>query len=126
MTMQRKLLIIGAMWSLVGVALGAFGAHGLAQILAENDRVEVWKTAVNYQMWHALALMIFACAANETTRSRAIPVFLNLGILLFSGSLYWIALGGPKWLGPITPIGGTCFIIAWSTFIWCQLRQTQE
>lgn len=97
----------------MAIALGAFGAHALKDALAEAGTLDVWQTAVDYHMWHALALVL--CAVIPTIgRTRLIAVSLfAAGILLFSGSLYWLALGGPRWLGPITPLGGLSFMGAW-------------
>jgi len=98
-----------ACFALLAVALGAFGAHALKGALVERGTLETWKTAVDYQIWHALALLLIA-AIDGNRRSAACFV---LGILLFSGSLYFIALGGPSWLGPVTPLGGLSFMLGW-------------
>ncbi len=100
---------------LVGVAgasavlLGAFGAHALRGIL-DTQGSELWHTAVNYHMWHALALAVVVGRG----RSARVAVFaFALGIVLFSGSLYALALGAPRWTGIITPFGGLAFISGW-------------
>lgn len=111
-------MIFGGVFAALAVGLGAFGAHALNERLVQNGMLEVWRTAVDYQMWHALALLGFgvwvrlepACAS---CLRRAVAVLWVLGIVCFSGSLYALALGGPKWLGPITPLGGLCFIVGW-------------
>jgi uncharacterized membrane protein YgdD (TMEM256/DUF423 family) len=102
--------IAAGIFGLTGVALGAFGAHGLAEYLTANDSIQTWQTAVLYQMLHAVALLALG---RQTTRWRSLVAVWSAGIVLFSGSLYFLALGGPSWLGPITPIGGLLFILGW-------------
>jgi len=111
--MQRSSGIIGCLAAFIAIALGAFGAHALKDVLTASDTLEVWRTAVNYHMWHALALV--ACAlfpGSSRAKATATTLFIA-GILLFSGSLYWLALEGPRWLGPITPLGGLSFMGGW-------------
>lgn len=96
------------------VLLGAFGAHALNGRL-DAQALSVWHTAVDYQFWHALALAL-ALAAFAAPPGRARDVALRafgLGIVLFCGSLYALALGAPHWIGAITPLGGLAFIIGW-------------
>ncbi len=102
--------VAAGFFGLIGVALGAFGAHGLADYLAANDSALTWQTAVLYQLIHAVALLALG---QQTTRWRALVWVWSLGIVLFSGSLYALALGGPSWLGPVTPIGGLLFLLGW-------------
>jgi uncharacterized membrane protein YgdD (TMEM256/DUF423 family) len=102
---------------LVGVAgasavlLGAFGAHALRGVL-DADHHELWHTAVNYHIWHALALALTVGLSQGRSRRVAITAFA-LGIVLFSGSLYALALDAPRWVGIITPFGGLAFITGW-------------
>ena len=102
---------------LVGVAgasavlLGAFGAHALHDVLDAEQR-ELWHTAVDYHMWHALALVLAVGLGSGRGRRVAMVAFA-LGIVLFSGSLYALALGAPRWSGIITPFGGIAFVIGW-------------
>ncbi|MET0504606.1 MAG: DUF423 domain-containing protein [Luteibacter sp.] len=110
--------VSGAQALLVGlagasaVALGAFGAHALRGIV-DAAGMDVWHTAVQYHFWHALALFVVVLGlAPGRARSAAIALFA-IGIVLFSGSLYALALGAPRWTGAITPIGGVAFIGAW-------------
>jgi uncharacterized membrane protein YgdD (TMEM256/DUF423 family) len=113
MANQRTLpLAIASVLGALAVAMGAFGAHGLNPKLLELDTLEVWKTAVDYQMWHALLLALIASSPQLSPKNILASCLIS-GILFFSGSLYWLALGGPSWLGPITPIGGLLLIISW-------------
>jgi len=107
-------LAIGAVAAGVGVALGAFGAHGLKSRV-EPQMLAVFETGVRYHLYHALALLAVAWAASRST--SALPgaagwAFL-VGIFLFSGSLYLLVFTGTKWLGAITPLGGVAFLVGW-------------
>ncbi|HEV2680691.1 MAG TPA: DUF423 domain-containing protein [Rhodanobacter sp.] len=93
------------------VLLGAFGAHALQSVFNAQSR-ELWHTAVNYHVWHALALALAAGLGQGRSRRLALAGFA-LGIVLFSGSLYALALGAPRWIGIITPFGGLAFIAGW-------------
>jgi len=113
--MQSIFLFLAAISGLTGVAMGAFGAHGLKAILSV-EMLAVYKTAVDYQMWHALGLgliAIFRQLSPESSHLKWAGWLMFVGILLFSGSLYLLAISGIKWLGMITPIGGVCFLVAW-------------
>jgi uncharacterized membrane protein YgdD (TMEM256/DUF423 family) len=99
-----------------GVLLGAFGAHALHDTLGVQGR-EVWHTAVNYHVWHALALALAVALGRGRSRRVAIAAFA-IGIVLFSGSLYALALGAPRWCGVITPFGGLAFVVGWLTLGW--------
>lgn len=110
MNTRRLSLLSGCVLGTTGVALGAFGAHGLRHVLTP-DQLGVWHTAVEYQMWHAIALLALGTGRVEVPR---LPVtLLTLGVLLFSGSLYLLALTGIPALGIITPFGGLCMMAAW-------------
>ncbi|WP_266159354.1 DUF423 domain-containing protein [Dyella silvatica] len=93
------------------VLLGAFGAHALRDVLDARG-MELWHTAVQYHFWHALALALTAFAPAGTARRCAMAAF-TIGIVLFSGSLYALAWGAPRWCGAITPLGGVAFIVGW-------------
>lgn len=93
------------------VLLGAFGAHALRGVLDVQAR-ELWQTAVNYHVWHALALALAVGLGRGRSGRFAIAAFA-IGIVLFSGSLYALALGAPRWTGIITPFGGLAFITGW-------------
>lgn len=114
---------------LIGVAgasavlLGAFGAHALAGVLDAQGR-ELWRTASQYHFWHALALaLVFALPGQWRTRCWAVGAFA-LGIVLFSGSLYALALGAPRWCGAVTPFGGVAFVVGWVVLGWSQARRS--
>jgi len=111
MTSQRPLLLAAGLTGITGVALGAFGAHGLKDVLEPAGRLETWKTAVFYQLIHAVALLALSGWSDPAVRK--IGWCWITGVMLFSGSLYGLALGGPKILGPITPLGGIAFLVGW-------------
>jgi len=111
MTPQRPLLFAAGLLGLTGVVLGAFGAHGLRDMLEPAGRMETWKTAVFYQLIHAVALLALSGWSDPAVRK--IGWCWITGVMLFSGSLYGLALGGPKILGPITPLGGIAFLVGW-------------
>jgi uncharacterized membrane protein YgdD (TMEM256/DUF423 family) len=112
--MDRLFLTLGALSGAIGVAAGAFGAHALRARL-EPRMLEVFETGARYQMYHALALVAAAWVAQRwpgTAGSVAGWLFVA-GTVLFSGSLYAMALSGVRALGAITPLGGVCFIAGW-------------
>jgi uncharacterized membrane protein YgdD (TMEM256/DUF423 family) len=93
------------------VLAGAFGAHGLKALLSEHN-LEVWRTAVLYQFFHALALLALSCVPPQKARATSVWAW-GLGVLIFCGSLYALALGAPSKLGVITPIGGLALCLGW-------------
>lgn len=105
---------IAAAMGLLAVALGAFGAHGLKELLAQNGTAAVWEKAVFYHFIHAV--MLFVLADRKPLPTLAWWSFL-IGIFLFSGSLYLLAVTGIHWLGAITPIGGVSFLVGWTCLI---------
>lgn len=112
--MDRLFFGLGALSAFISVAAGAFGAHALRQRL-EPDLLAVFETGARYQMYHALALLAVAWAATRwpgTLMTWAGWLFV-LGTVLFSGSLYVLALSGIRWLGAITPLGGLAFLAGW-------------
>ncbi len=115
MSSASRLVVFSALLGLTGVAAGAFGAHGLKETLTASGHVETWKTAAHYQLVHATSLLALAAWQAHVPNSWANRAGLSwlLGVILFSGSLYALSLGGPKWLGPITPIGGLLLLIGW-------------
>ena len=106
---------IGGALLFVGVALGAFGAHGLEESLSP-EMLEVWETGVQYHLVHGLGLVALGALEPRLRprRVRAIGIALLLGVAIFSGSLYLLALTGLSWLGAITPLGGVAFLVAWA------------
>ena len=92
------------------VALGAFGAHGLKDILVRHNSLGTWETAAHYHLIHAVALL--ALAGSPFFKKHLATCFL-VGVLIFSGSLYLLALTGQRWLGAVTPVGGVFFLIGW-------------
>jgi uncharacterized membrane protein YgdD (TMEM256/DUF423 family) len=114
---HRKTFLAAGLFGATGVGLGAFGAHGLALQLAEQGTLHAWDTASRYHLLHAVALLgIAVWQMQPATPPRATAWAARCwcaGIVLFSGSLYWLALGGPGWLGPVTPLGGAAFIAGW-------------
>ncbi|HEV7489321.1 MAG TPA: DUF423 domain-containing protein [Rhodanobacteraceae bacterium] len=114
MKLSRASLVAAALAGGAAVVLGAFGAHALRNSL-DASALATWHTAVDYEFWHALALLgVSALARDRTTRSlRVAAIAFVLGILLFCGSLHALALGGPRAIGVITPLGGIAFIVGW-------------
>ena len=106
---------IAAISGFLAVALGAFGAHGLKAILTEHDAVDIWDTAVLYQMVHTLALLGLALRPSVNTGAA---IGFIVGIIIFSGSLYVLGLTNIRWMGAITPIGGVGFLIGWVLLFW--------
>ncbi|MGR9045606.1 MAG: DUF423 domain-containing protein [Gammaproteobacteria bacterium] len=114
--MKSVFLFLGALSALIAVAMGAFGAHALKAVLSAG-MLDVYKTGVTYQMWHALGLCGIAMVRQRTPASSLLKWagwLMFAGIVLFSGSLYLLTLLNLKWLGMITPVGGLAFLTAWS------------
>lgn len=111
-------ITISALAGASAVTLGAFGAHALKARL-EPAALVTWNTGVTYHLVHALALLALSLFAHATGRSVAVPGWLFVaGIVLFSGSLYLLAAAGWRWLGPVTPLGGLCFIAGWLSLLF--------
>lgn len=121
--MDRWIFASGAIFALLSVGAGAFGAHGLKARITP-DMLAVFELAARYQMYHAIALALCAFALTRWPGPAvAVAALLFVvGILLFCGSLYLMALGGPRWLGAITPFGGTAWIVGWAALAWAALR----
>jgi len=119
--------VIAALYGALGVSMGAFGSHGLRDKV-EPRMLEVWTTATQYQLWHALALLLVAFwISKEAQVSTAMQVAawsFAVGILIFSGSLYVLVLSGIHWLGAVTPIGGTALIIGWIALAYALLPKS--
>lgn len=113
--MPQLILITSAIFGLLGVALGAFGAHGLKKILS-SDMLTIWHTAVEYQFYHTFAIAltgVLMLLLPQATLLRFSALAFIIGTVIFSGSLYTLALTNIRWLGAITPIGGVALIIGW-------------
>jgi uncharacterized membrane protein YgdD (TMEM256/DUF423 family) len=108
---RLALLRVGAVLCFLAVALGAFGAHALKATLQSSGMLDAWNKAVLYHLVHAVALVALALAG---AGNRASYYLLAAGIVLFSGSLYAMALSNVRWLGAITPLGGLCFLTGWA------------
>jgi uncharacterized membrane protein YgdD (TMEM256/DUF423 family) len=116
--MPNTLVALGALNGLISVAAGAFGAHGLKERIDARS-LEIFETAARYQMYHAFAMILCGMLA---TRATAAGWAFQIGILIFSGSLYVLALTGIKGLGAITPIGGLAFLVGWALLAWSAWR----
>ena len=112
--MTNLIIALGAVNAFIAVAAGAFAAHGLQGTLSV-EYINTFKTAADYQMIHSIGMILIGLLnRQDTNRYNLAAAFIMLaGIILFSGSLYLLTLTGVKWLGIITPFGGTCFLIAW-------------
>lgn len=108
-------LRIAAVLGALLVALGAFGAHGLKPVLEANDTAAIWQTAVFYHAIHAVALLALALAGRA---SRLITTCWMGGVIVFSGSLYLLAITDMRWLGAITPIGGLALLAGWCLLVF--------
>ncbi len=118
--MKRNMLIAACLHMAIAIALGAFGAHGLKPLLS-TDHAESFQTASKYQIYHALALLIIFGGGffDQLKGLKIVGWLMNLGIILFCGSIYLLStrevshLDSISFLGPITPFGGLCFLSAW-------------
>jgi uncharacterized membrane protein YgdD (TMEM256/DUF423 family) len=126
-SLSRSLFALGSISAAIGVAAGAFGAHGLSDQL-KPEMLAIYETALHYQIYHAFALLATAWAAHAWG-SANIGSFrvggwcFALGTVLFSGSLYILVFTDQRWLGAITPIGGMLFLVGWITLAWTVWKQ---
>ena len=121
----RPALVLGALFALLAVMAGAFGAHGLRGVIDERG-LEVFQTAVTYQIYHSLALILVAILPVAGLSRRLLGIaagFFVAGILLFSGSLYLLVLTGLRWMGPVTPVGGIGFMVGWILVLMSGFRR---
>jgi len=122
---MKIIKVIAAVLGFLGVSLGAFGAHALRDHLSAHEMTQVWQTAIQYHLIHAgLCFLLTRNAPDSDRRAKRIAFAWIIGIILFSGSLYGMALGGPKLLGPITPLGGLFLLYGWGCAAWDALRPT--
>lgn len=125
---SRAALVAAGILGATGVTLGALGAHALKATLLERGMANAWETAAKYHLLHAVALLGWAAwqrqnAGAETPARDWVMRLWVAGVVLFSGSLYWLATGGPRWLGPVTPLGGLAFIAGWILVVKRALRR---
>ena len=122
---MKALLVLGALNGALAVMLGAFGAHGL-KARVDASMLQTWATASEYHIFHALALLLTGVLAKQFADASGVVIagwVLFSGMAIFSGSLYLLVLTGQRWLGAITPIGGTLLIIGWLWLAWSLYRQ---
>ncbi len=126
--MNKRIIIIASVFGILAVILGAFGAHALKVRLSTSE-LEVWKTAVDYQFYHTLALLFLTTFSPFNSREiKLASWFFSLGIILFSGSLYLISakeilnISQISVIGPITPIGGLFFILGWISLLIATIK----
>ena len=117
-TSHRFPLLAAGLFGVTGVALGAFGAHGLQVVLAERGTAQAWETAARYQLVHTVALLAAAAWLRAGVGAGTVRLLWaarcwSAGIVLFSGSLYGFAVGGPRFLVFVTPVGGVAFLVGW-------------
>lgn len=121
---SKQTLQIAGLLGFATVALGAFGAHALKPTLLANNRLEIFELAVQYQFYHTLALLVIGLLLQkrENKLLKTASVFMLAGILLFSGSLFIMAIANVSSLGMITPLGGVCFLGGWGCLIASTFR----
>jgi uncharacterized membrane protein YgdD (TMEM256/DUF423 family) len=115
----KSWIIYGSLFSLLAIVLGAFGAHGLKNVLDDYGK-EIYNKAVFYHFIHAISILIVAILQNQFDNinlSLSVYLFIS-GIIIFSGSLYLLSITNIRWLGSITPLGGFSFIIGWFYMIY--------
>ena len=120
---QATVIRIGAGLAFLGVGLGAFGAHGLEELLVENGRVDTWETAVLYHLVHAVALLALGLSPRLCTGTC---LCFAGGTVLFSGSLYVLSLTNATKLGMITPLGGIAFLVGWGILLFGPKQDAQS
>ena len=110
--MRANWIVIGALMGALGVGLGAFGAHGIKDSVGP-EQLAWWETGTQYHLFHAPVIVLFGLLRRGAPGGNAAGWALLAGILIFSGTLYAMALGAPRWFGAITPIGGLLLIVGW-------------
>jgi uncharacterized membrane protein YgdD (TMEM256/DUF423 family) len=125
---QRAFLFLASLSAFLAVGAGAFGAHGLKSLFNEQQ-MDIYHTGVEYHLWHSLGLGLIAVLLRQYSSTRLLVAaggLMFVGIVLFSGSLYLLAVTGIRWLGMITPFGGMAFLSAWLLVAICALRKTPD
>ena len=125
--MHRRFLILAGLLGFLGVLLGAFGAHGLKSRI-EPAMLETFEVGVRYHLVHAVALLVVALMSQQQSCSciKVAGWSFTVGIVIFSGTLYVLAVTGMKWLGAITPIGGVAFMVGWIALLVAGVRVKKE
>ncbi|MEO9966784.1 MAG: DUF423 domain-containing protein [Reichenbachiella sp.] len=117
--MAKQALLLGSIFGAISVIIGAFGAHALKDLLIANGRLEVFETAVRYQFFHTLALLVLGLVNGQVAEKwlkRAV-YFFTAGIVVFSGSLYILSISNIGYFGAITPVGGVFLILGWISLV---------
>lgn len=124
--LPRRIILCAAILGFLAVLLGALGAHALKPALVARGAVESWNIAVTYHLVHGVALLALGLApAHALGRPGLVATAWTAGVVLFSGSIYGLALGGPRWWGPITPLGGLALLAGWVLLAWSAARPTR-
>lgn len=123
---NKHILSIAALFGFLGVILGALGAHALESKI-DAEQLESYRTAVRYQLWHALALLVLPSLEKHIAKTSVVAWLWSIGVVLFSGSIYFLSLRGLidaplGWLGPVTPLGGLFLISGWLILLISALR----
>lgn len=122
--MVRLALVTGSILAGLAVAIGAFGAHALHELLQENQRADTFETATQYHIFHALALLIVGVLQTKNAHKhlKVVSILFLFGTLVFSGSLYLLSVTNISFLGAITPVGGLMFLAGWILLAWHLIR----
>lgn len=123
MTAQQKILLMASLFGLLAVGLGAFGAHALKATLTANNRLDTYELAVRYHFYHTLALLAIAILIERFPGMNAAAYCLAAGIVLFSGSLYVMAIFNTTKVALVTPVGGLFFMAGWTLMLYAALRK---
>ena len=120
---QRTILMAASLLGALAVGLGAFGAHALKTTLVATGRQETYELAVRYHFYHSLALLATGILIERIAALKISSLLFLVGTIIFSGSLYVLALTNQSWWGAVTPIGGVALIAGWLTFFWAAYQK---